>query len=347
MANGDSKIKITLFQRNAYGGFSIENITKNICRNLPTNLDIKIHKSRFSNFGIVQKIKSVLDARKYTGDVNHITGDSHYLSFLLNKKRTIITMHDCEKLMGDDYGPIKKIIYKFFWFTLPNLRCEKITTVSNESKKNLVKYAGISGEKIVVVYNGIDPEIRKVKLSEEEKSKFLENKSGKNTIFHVSGSKSNKNFKRLIEALVGLDIKLIKVGQINLEESRLLDEFGIDYLQFVNVSDRELSKIYNSVDCLVFPSLIEGFGLPIIEAQKCECPVITSNISSMPEIAGNGAILVNPYSVNEIKGAIKKILADKNLKNSLIKNGLENINRFKWEKICKEYYGIYQEILKK
>jgi glycosyltransferase involved in cell wall biosynthesis len=124
----------------------------------------------------------------------------------------------------------------------------------------------------------------------------------------------------------------------------LLKRFKVDYIQFVDIPIERLVRIYNSVDCLVFPSLIEGFGLPIIEAQACHCPVITSNLSSMPEVAGNGAIFVNPFSIDEIKEAIIKIIKDRNLKKRLIKNGVKNINRFKWKDTAQQYYEIYKKI---
>jgi glycosyltransferase involved in cell wall biosynthesis len=102
------------------------------------------------------------------------------------------------------------------------------------------------------------------------------------------------------------------------------------------VDEDDLPKIYNLADLLLFPSLYEGFGLPILEAQACGCPVLTSNVTSCPEVAGDGAHIVDPYSVDEIRDGILKIIKDNNYKEQLIKKGFENIKRFSWEKSARK-----------
>lgn len=130
-------------------------------------------------------------------------------------------------------------------------------------------------------------------------------------------------------------------------EYKLLNEFNIDFIQFKNIDKDLLIKIYNSVDCLVFPSIIEGFGLPILEAQKCGCPVITSNVSSMPEIAGKGAVFVDPYSTDSIKNGIELVLNDLSVRKRIIEEGLENSRRFSWTNLVKKYLSLYHSIQNK
>jgi glycosyltransferase involved in cell wall biosynthesis len=98
------------------------------------------------------------------------------------------------------------------------------------------------------------------------------------------------------------------------------------------VDEDDLPKIYNLADLLLFPSLYEGFGLPILEAQACGCPVLTSSVTSCPEVAGNGAHIVDPYSIDEIREGTLKILKDNIYKEQLIQKGLENVKKFSWEK---------------
>ena len=336
-------MKVTLFQRNCPNLFSIENITKNIAENLPSKVKVYIYKIKYPNKGVINRIKSALEVTKHQGDINHITGDVHFLTYFLKKKKTILTIHDCEKLMGSDYGFIKKMIYKFFWFTLPKFRCKYITTISEESKKNLSKYAGIN-KNVVVIHDGVDPYFRVLNLTKKEKKELLDNNKNKKTVMHISGIQPNKNVPRLIKAIGKMGIKLIKVGKFSSYESSLLSKYNIDYYQFENIDIDLLVKIYNSVDCLVFPSLIEGFGLPVVEAQKCGCPVITSNISSMPEVGGKGAFYIDPYSVEGIKKGIKKVLEDNDLGNKIIKEGFKNAKRFEWENIARQYYKLYNKI---
>lgn len=335
---------ITLFERNSQNSFSIEKISENLIPILSKKDKIKKHIFHYPSRGLINRIKIILEARKNASEVNHITGDVHFASLLLNKANTIITMHDCEKLIGNEYSKIKKIIYRFFWFTLPSIKAKWIVSPSEESKRNLVKYAGIDPMKIRVIPNGTDQEFGLLNLSRKEKNKLLNNPRGKRTVLHVSSNFSHKNTLRLISALEGMDIKFVKVGKLSDYEKNLLDKENIEYIHFENIPKEKLVKIYNSVDCLVYPSLLEGFGIPILEAQKCGCPVITSNVSSMPEIAGNGALLVNPHSIEEIRKAIVLILGNSSVKGSLVKNGLENIKRFKWQHIAQKYHELYQEI---
>jgi len=337
-------MKIVLFQRNSPNSFSIENITENIATYLKEKANVSIHTLPFTNKGILNKIKNIVDSQSRQGDVNHITGDVHFISLALNRKKTILTIHDCEKLMGDDYGLIRKMIYKFFWFTLPKYKCKWITTISEESKKKLIQYAGISKKQIRVIHIGIDPLFQPLKLTKNEKASFLENLQRKKTILHVSDAKSSKNVKSLIQALEGLDVRFIKVGALAPEDKLLLSQQGTDCLQFQNVSLEDLVKIYNAVDALAFPSLVEGFGLPVVEAQKCGCPVLTSNVSSLPEVAGQGALLINPYSVTDIREGIKRLLSDTVLRETLILKGFENTKKFNWRKIAFQYFELYQEV---
>lgn len=110
------------------------------------------------------------------------------------------------------------------------------------------------------------------------------------------------------------------------------------------IEEEDLPVIYNLADAFLYPSLYEGFGLPILEAQACGCPVITSNVSSMPEIAGEGAVLVDPYKVEEIADSISKIISDNNLRNDIILKGFSNCEKFSWKRCAEETLKVYEEV---
>jgi len=110
------------------------------------------------------------------------------------------------------------------------------------------------------------------------------------------------------------------------------------------VSDEDLVVLYNLADCYLYPSIYEGFGLPILEAQACGCPVITSNVSSCPEVAGEGALLVDPRNVDEISRAMLKIVKNENFRNSIVKRGLENVKKYSWHKCAKELLNTFEYI---
>ncbi len=338
-------MNVVLFQRKTpKGAFSIENITQNILTHLPKDIHAKLFISSFLSQGLWNRLKAIWEAKQQQGDVNHITGDVHFLSFLLNKRKTILTIHDCERLMSSDYHNFKKVIYKFFWFTWPCFCAGVVTTISQESKENLVKYAKLQADKIIIIPDGIDDRFKTIVVTDEEKKILLQNPFNKKTVLHVSGTKKNKNVARLLEALVGLDIKFVKVGAMTLEEKKFIQQHQIDTVFFENISIEELVRIYHAVDCLIFPSLIEGFGMPVIEAQRCGCPVVTSNISSLPEVAGEGALLIDPFSIKEIRQGIVKILEDDVLRKYLIQQGFENAKKFSWDLIAQQYAQLYRQV---
>ncbi|MER3570476.1 MAG: glycosyltransferase family 1 protein, partial [Patescibacteria group bacterium] len=117
---------------------------------------------------------------------------------------------------------------------------------------------------------------------------------------------------------------------------------GVKYLGYL--PDEEIIKLYKSVDVFLYPSLYEGFGLPVIEAMACGCPVITSNTSSLPEITNDAAILVNPLNVNELAKAIINLIKDDSLKIELSKKGIEQAKKFSWEKSCQELFELVKKI---
>jgi len=122
-------------------------------------------------------------------------------------------------------------------------------------------------------------------------------------------------------------------------------ESGVIFTGYV--SREELSSLYSGASCFVFPSLYEGFGLPILEAMKCGCPVVTSNLSSMPEVAGEAGILVNPLDVKDIVRGIEMVIRDKATGERLRKKGFEQVKKFSWEKTAKETLRVYHEVIEK
>jgi len=338
-------MRVTLFQRNTPGGFSLENITQILAENLPQDASAKIFIPSVVNQGLFNSLIAGFQAARHQGDVNHITGHVYYLAFFLDPKRTIITMHDCERLMSSDWGWFKKLIYKWLYFKWPARCCRFVVTSSEESKKNLIKYGQVPVEKICVIPNGVDTRIRPFSLTETEKKELLQNPLGKRTVLHIAELNPHKNLVRLVDALKGLNVKFVRVGALDDRHREILERYGIDYVQFMNVDNELLGRIYGAVDCLAFPSLVEGFGLPVVEAQACGCPVVTSNISSLPEVAGDAAILVDPYSAESIRDGINQVLNNRELRDGLIQKGFKNVRRYSWPAIAKQYYVLYREVM--
>ncbi len=165
----------------------------------------------------------------------------------------------------------------------------------------------------------------------------------KPTVLHI-GTKPNKNLARHVAALAGVPCKLVVIGPLSQDQRALLEASGIDYENFVGLAFDDVVRKYVESDFVLFASTYEGFGMPIVEAQSVGRPVITSTIWSMPEIAGSGAILVDPYDTQAIADAIRHLIADKQYRDELVARGRENAQRFDRAAISASYADLYREV---
>ncbi len=174
-------------------------------------------------------------------------------------------------------------------------------------------------------------------------------------IFSIGTVQPRKNYGRLIQALArirasGFDIQLVIAGGRGWLEDSIYDtihqEKMQDHVHFIGfVDEDDLPSLYHGALCLAFPSLYEGFGLPILESMACGTPVITSNISSLPEVAGDAATIINPYDVEELAHSIGQLIQNQNLRETLIKRGYERAGEFTWENSARQLRQIYHNML--
>ena len=158
------------------------------------------------------------------------------------------------------------------------------------------------------------------------------------------GTADNKNLEALIEALKGISCRLMIIGRLSIKQKELLSLNGIAYENRFDLSREEIYRCYLQADLLCFVSTYEGFGMPIIEAQAVGCPVITSNLEPMPEIAGDAALFVDPFNIAEIRNAVITLLSDGKLRKALTHKGYRNIQRFKPDIIAQDYYILYKDV---
>ena len=163
-------------------------------------------------------------------------------------------------------------------------------------------------------------------------------------ILHI-GMAPNKNFERHVKAIADIRCQFHIIGKLHEEHKELLDLYEVDWKSEYNITDQDMRRAYIESDILLFASTLEGFGMPVIEAQTIGRPVITSNISSMPEVAGEGACLVDPFDVASIRDGILKVINNKKYRDDLIQNGYENISRFKADVVAKQYESLYDKIV--
>ena len=231
----------------------------------------------------------------------------------------------------------------------------RIATVSEFSKQDIIKNYGIDSGIIDVVYNGVN-EIYET-VSEEKKQKTRDKYSGGVPFFLFTGSMlPRKNIAGIFLSFDRFrkshskDIKLLMVGEKKWWTKEIQDAYkNMQYKNEVifmpHLSPDELKNIIPSALAMVYVSYFEGFGIPILEAMRCGTPVITSDITSMPEVAGDAALLVNPFSVDSIAAAMLKIANDEGLRKQLIANGLERSNDFSWQKTADRLWGCVEKTL--
>ncbi len=327
-------MKITYFFRKASPQFhSIEELFFNIQKHLPSGFEYKNYFAKQHSKGFFNRLFIAINVVNQQNEINHITGDIHFACFFMNKKKTILTIHDLGSILRGN--KIKRKILKLFWYSIPAKRVSYITVISEFTKKQLLENINIKSEKIVVIPNCISSELKYIPKSFNTK---------KPTILHI-GTKNNKNLERTIEAIKEIDCIFNIVGKLSVTQLELLNINQITFHNLYNLDYSKIIELYNQADILLFVSTYEGFGVPIIEANATGTCVITSNISPMQEIANNAAIIVDPYIVNEIKNAINKIINSEQIRKTLIENGLINAKKYSAKNIAKTYSNLYKQII--
>lgn len=326
-------MKIHYFHRNKTAGFSIYKVFKTIIGEVLRHEECKETFLPSPNAEICSILKNGIYAfrQQDKSSINHITGDVHYLTYFLDSKRTVVTVHD---IMYYSYlSGIKRIIWK--WLYINSLkRAAKVTFISRYAQKQVLDIIKLPKEKMVVIPNPVSADMQYVP------KEFNEDKP---IILHI-GTLERKNLARSIKALHGICCHLRIIGKINQEIIALLEKYKIDYSNAYNLSDDDLRKEYEVCDIVNFPSTFEGFGMPVIEGQAIGRVVLTSNISPMKDVCGDGAYLVDPFDVGSMRAGYVALIAQKELREQFIKNGLANVQNYRVEQIAKQYINIYQSI---
>ncbi len=256
--------------------------------------------------------------------------------------RFIFTIHDLIHLHVPNSARLaKKIFYECIMKPAAQ-RAYKILTNSEYSKQSILEWANISAEKVIVVGVGVSHHFIPEGASYNPGYPYL---------LHVGNTMRHKNPLRLLKAFakakIDPAIRLIFTGKQTSEMAELIKKERLEKRILFSgaVHETELAAYYRGAVALVFPSLLEGFGIPVVEAMACGIPVLTSNITSLPEVAGDAALLIDPYEIDSLAHGIEQITQDQTLRNNLINAGLQRAKLFSWDKTVNKVQQVLNEAI--
>lgn len=271
-------------------------------------------------------------------DVFHQTNFGTYCLKSLAKKPMVTTYHDANLSTFDPHPEIvlrqKKSLE----------RADAIVCVSENTKRDMLKFFDVDESKVHVVYHGI--ELPRLDLLPAER--IIENPY----ILYVGRRSEYKNFRRFIQAFANIhanyaDIKLVCTSnKFSFEELEMFKSLHIDdTVVNLGANEQTMLRLYRDALFFVFPSLYEGFGMPILESWSCHCPVLLAKASCFPEIAGNAGLYFDPKDLDSIYSAMKEAIDDSSIRKELITRGDERVKLFSWEKCAEEHFRIYQSLV--
>jgi glycosyltransferase involved in cell wall biosynthesis len=336
---------------------------------LPPNFKVSVYKAEDSR--AAEHIAFPLFLRRFSADVHHIPLSQVPLLML---KPYVVTIHDMASLLFNVESRLKMSARRFR-FRRGLLRAAKVMTVSAATRRDVVNFLQIPTERVRLVYGAPDPEFFRhgraadaraagPATEDQERRRIMERYQIHYPFLLYAGNiRPQKNIPRLVEAFAVVrnelaahpkyrDLRLVIIGdeiarnpavRHAVIHSRV--ENCARFLGFVPFDT--LRVFYECASAFVFPSLYEGFGLPPLEAMASGTPVVTSNVSSLPEAVGDSAVLVNPENVFEIARGIREVLLDDELRSRLVVKGKEQAARFNWERTAREVISIYEEVARK
>lgn len=263
----------------------------------------------------------------------------------------VVTIHDViPHVFPHQY--LTNILERLYYETALRIsikRSKKIITISEFSRQELITHYGVKPDKIATIllaYNRSFRKINDVALLKPVREKY---KLNEKYLLAIGGSEYRKNMQRLInvyQRYFSSAYKLVVIGgkwrDVDLP-GKYANDKKIRFL--TNIPEEDLIAIYNMAEVFVFPSFYEGFGIPVLEGMACGVPVITSNVSSMPEVGGDAAVYFDPYNENDMAEKIGMVLKDRNLRQTMTDRGLNKVKEYSWEKCAEETLRVYREVL--
>lgn len=343
------------YEGNLFGFFKSDDI-----KNSLADIFIDIHVCRYISYALYRRIWNYIPLR-YNKIFNDYSDIYHFFNYIVPpniKGKVITTIHDMTHELYPETMSKRNLKRIKNGIDYSIKRSDKIITVSESSKNDIIRLMNVPESKIEVVYNGVEYKRFHQKYSDEEEAK-VRNKYNlpEDYILYMGTLEPRKNIESIIKSFELLkkqgkfsNVKLVIAGKKGwLFESifNLVNKLNLEseviFTDYVDEDDKPI--IYNMAKLFVFPSLYEGFGIPVLEAMASSVPVITSNVSSLPEVAGDAAVLVEPKDIEGIAQMMERVLTDEKLRNNLIERGKIQAQKFTWEASAEKMCKIYKEVM--
>ncbi|MFI3302530.1 MAG: glycosyltransferase family 1 protein [Rikenellaceae bacterium] len=329
-------MKVLYIYRHPDMGFSIGRVFAPIEEAMRQSCDVDslyLPSASYSLAGLYRNIRAAKNrckSQKY--DIVHITGAEHYLLPFLTGENCVVTVHDI--MYYSFLSGLKRWLWKFLFIN--SLKSAKrITFISEYSKHQLSEVMALNDNIMSVIPNSCSPDFEYI-------PKIFN--FANPTILHV-GTFERKNLQRTIEAIAPFRCHLRIVGNVGDDVVSKLKIYNIDYSVVNNLTDEDILREYEACDIVNFPSTFEGFGMPILEGQAMGRIVLTSNISPMKDICGEGAVLVDPFSVDSIREGYKQIIESEELRSDILVKGRQNVANYTIDLVANSYMNLYKSML--
>jgi glycosyltransferase involved in cell wall biosynthesis len=329
-----NSIAVTLANRHRGLFWSIEELFSNIVSGLPKWVKASgasAPRGGANPWTIVANLLWAASLRDC--DVIHQTGDIHYAVLGIWRCPVVLTIHDL-RFIEESRG-LKRLLFWWWWLYLPCLRANRVTVISEFTKCRLMAVCRVNPRKVQVIPNCVSAEFESAPRPWPADMPLI----------LLVGTTENKNLTRVVEACSGFDVRLCILGTPTETQQKQLAGQRVEYVVHQRLSRQEVVALYQSCDLVCFVSTYEGFGIPILEGQAVGRPVLTSNLSPMSDVAGEGALKVDPFDVAAIRAGMQCLLTQPELREDLLKKGFENVKKYSASAIAAQYSALYREVL--
>lgn len=302
------------------------------------------------------RLRLPLPVEAFTGRVRLFHATDFTLPPTLSGTRTLLTVHDLSFVRAPE--TTTPVLKAYLDAVVPRSvrRATHVLADSQATKDDLVELYKTPPDKITVLLGGVNPEFRPITDAHARQVVRARYSLPPNPyIFSVGTVQPRKNYARLVQALAALgpqhaDVHLVIAGGrgwLDAPIYQTVRDLGMgERVHFTGfVRDEDLPVLYSDAACLAYPSLYEGIGLPVLEAMACATPVVTSTISSLPEVAGDAALLIDPYDVEALAGALRRLLDDSALRETLVARGARQAAFFTWERAASQLLAVYRQMV--